>query len=69
MTTGLAVVVWVSMLTVEAVTIAMASVWVLDIAQVVIFWPFGSGIVAVGDGDVAMTTGSGELVTTVLGVV
>jgi hypothetical protein len=69
MTTGLVVVVWVSMLMVEAATIATALVWVLDVAQVIIFRPFGSGVVAVGDGDVAVTTGSGGSVTTVLGVV
>jgi hypothetical protein len=69
MTTGLVVVVWVSMLTVEAVTKETASVWVLDVAQVVIFRPFGSGVIAVGDGDVAVTTGSGGSVTMVLGVV
>ena len=37
-----------------AVSKVGAAVWVLVVAQVVIFWPFGSDVIAVVDGDVAV---------------
>jgi hypothetical protein len=40
-----------------AVSEVVVSVWVLDVAQVVVFRPFASGVVAVVDGDVAVAVG------------
>jgi hypothetical protein len=45
---------WLAWVAVSKVAVA---VWVLVVAQVVIFQPFASGVVAVVDGDVAVVLG------------
>ena len=45
-----------------------AVVWMLDIAQVIVFWLFGSGVVAVVDGDMVVVLGGLDCKRRVCGV-
>ena len=51
-----------------AISGVAAAVWVLVITQAVIFWLFGSGVIAIVDGDMAVLGELVELVMKALGL-